>query len=272
MRKIQRTIIALLAIAICLFSTSAKSRAQSSDSYQQMTEPQRAAFVAEQARRIARSMSGRDYQFTAAFEARIQKAVDSYARRIGNNGGDQFGTGDARLIFERGQTVAPTLTGIFKAREVSPLMGIYVPLVESEYINLQTPNEVGAIGMFQFLPKTGEHFGLTPADLLDVQKSADAAARYLAGGLKKFRDDPMKEAIALLAYNRGTGNVERDLAAFVNEQNRACSICDLTEQSDKLDANFRQENVYYVPRFFAAAIIGENPRAFGLQIQPLSSF
>jgi Transglycosylase SLT domain len=266
--KLQRTVLALLAITMCVLTTGANATAQSTETYQQMTQPQRAAFVAEQARRIGRQMSGRDYQFTASFEADIQKAVDFYVRRIGN---DKPGKSDARFIFERGQTVAPTLTGIFRARDVSPLMGIYIPLIESEYINLQSPNSVGAIGMFQFLPKTGEHFGLTATDLLDVQKSADAAARYLAGSLKKFKDDPMKEALALLSFNRGTVNVERDLATFVNEQNRACSICALTEQSDKLDANFREENVYYVPRFFAAAIIGENPRAFGLQTPPLSS-
>jgi hypothetical protein len=264
--KIQRTLLALLAITMCLFTTGANATAQSAENYQQMTQPQRAAFVSEQARRLARQMSGRDYQFTAAFEAEIQKFVDSYVRRI-----DKPGKSDARLIFERGQTVAPTITPIFRAREVSPLMGIYVPLIESEYINLQSPNQVGAIGMFQFLPKTGEHYGLSAADLLDLQKSADAAARYLAGSLKKFNNEPMKEALALLSFNRGPGNVERDLAAFVNEQNRACSICALTEQSDQLDANFREENVYYVPRFFAAAIIGENPRAFGLQTPPLSS-
>jgi hypothetical protein len=88
--------------------------------------------------------------------------------------------------------------------------------------------------------------------------------------MSKFEDDPMKEALALLAYNRGTRIVEQDVASFVNEQNRACSICALTEQAGKMDANFQKENVYYVPRFFAAAIIGENPRAFGLQMQPLS--
>lgn len=264
--NIQRTLLALLAITMCLFTTGANASAQSSEAYQQMTQPQRAAFVAEQARRIARQMSGRDYQFTTAFKAEIQKFVDSYVRRI-----DKPGKSDARLIFERGQTVAPTLTPIFRAREVSPLMGIYVPLIESEYINLQSPNQVGAIGMFQFLPTTGAHFGLSAADLLDVPKSADAAARYLAGSMNTFNNDPMKEALALLSYNRGAGNVERDLAAFVNEQNRTCSICALTEQSDKLDANFREESVYYVPRFFAAAIIGENPRAFGLQTPPLSS-
>ena len=269
--KIQRIFLLLLILATCLATAPAKLSAQSTGTYQQMSESQRSAFVAEQARRIARQMSGRDYQFTPAFEAEIQKAVDAYAQRIGNNGGDRAGTGDARFVFERGQAIAPTLIVIFRARKVSPLIGLYIPLVESEYVNLQSPNSVGAIGMFQFLPKTGERFGLTPADLLDVRKSADAAARYIADGLEEFKNDPMKEALALLAYNRGGNNVERDLATFVNEQNRACSICALTEQRSKLDASFQNENGYYVPRFFAAAIIGENPRAFGLKTQPLSS-
>lgn len=265
-----KILLIVLAITNCLLAVPSTTGAQ--ESYQAMTQPERAAFVAAQARRVAREMSGRDYQFTATFDAEIQKAVDFYARRIGNNRAEQVGRGDARFIFERGQTVAPTLNGIFRARGVSPLMGLYLPLIESEYLNLQSPNAAGAIGMFQFLPKTGEHFGLSAADLLDVQKSADAAARYLAGGLKTFSNDPMKEALALLAYNRGTKNVEHDLETYVNEQNRACSICALTENRDNLDKNFREENVYYVPRFFAAAIVGENPRAFGLQTQPLSSF
>ncbi len=263
----------LFLLAITTFGAIAAppARAQSIEIYQQMTEPQRSAFVSEQARRIARQMSGRDYQFTPAFEIAIKKAVDFYARRVANNSGDRLGKGDARYVFERGQSLAPTLSGIFKARGVSPLIGLYLPLIESEYINLQSPNPAGAIGMFQFLPKTGEHFGLTESDLLDVPKSADAAARYIAESVKRFNDDSMKEALALLAYNRGAGNVENDLANLVSETNRACSICSLTEQSAKLDATFQHENVYYVPRFFAAAIVGENPKAFGLQTPPLSS-
>ena len=82
----------------------------------------------------------------------------------------------------------------------------------------------------------------------------------------------MKEALALLAYNRGGTAVAADVAALVNDQNRACSICALTEQKDKLDKSFRNESVYYVPRWFAAAIIGENPQAFGLSTRALSSF
>jgi hypothetical protein len=38
----------------------------------------------------------------------------------------------------------------------------------------------------------------------------------------------------------------------------------------KLDATFQNESVGYVPAFFAAAIIGENPSAFSLNMPPLS--
>jgi hypothetical protein len=273
--KFKSMLLLSLTVIVSLSMTSRRSGAittQSATLYQQMTLTQRSAFVTEKAREISRKISGHDYEFTTAFEMEIQKAVDMYARRIGNTAGDSPGKGDARFVFERGQTVAPTLIRNFRAHNVSPVIGLYIPLVESEYINIESPNSVGAVGMFQFLPQTGEHYGLSVADLLDVDKSADAAARYIADGLNSFKADRMKEALALLAYNRGGKTVERDIAALVNDQNRACSICALTEQRDKLDQTFRSENVYYVPRFFAAAIIGENPQAFGLQTRPLSSF
>jgi membrane-bound lytic murein transglycosylase D len=160
---------------------------------------------------------------------------------------------------------------IFQARDVSPLIGLYIPWIESAYINVQSPNSMGAIGMFQFLPQTGEHFGLTRQELLDVEKSADAAARYITASINTFKDDPMKEALALLAYNRGAQKTAQDLKGLINDQNKQCSICALTADRGKLDERFRDENVFYVPRFFAAAIIGENPPAFGLQMQALSS-
>ena len=81
----------------------------------------------------------------------------------------------------------------------------------------------------------------------------------------------MKEALALLAYNRGEQQTARDLKVLVTDQNKQCSICALTAERGKLDEPFSRESVYYVPRFFAAAIIGENPQAFGLQGQALSA-
>ncbi|MBA3805981.1 MAG: transglycosylase SLT domain-containing protein [Acidobacteria bacterium] len=242
------------------------------NTYQQMTSSERTAFVAERARRIARQMAGTDYEFTPEFVAGIQKFVDRYAQRINNNGGDRLGQGDARFVFERGKTVAPQLINAFKAHNVSPLIGLYIPAIESEYVNIETPNAMGSVGMFQFLPKTGQRFGLSAQELTDIAKSADAAARYIELNLKRFKEDKMKEALALLAYNRGESAVERDLALIVNEGNKLCSICALTAERERLDSTFQKENVYYVPRFFAAAIVGENPQAFGLSSQPLSSY
>lgn len=272
--KLKGMLFLSLTVIIALSVTSRPSGAitvQSGTLYQQMTLAQRAAFVSEKSREISRKMSGTDYEFTPAFEMEIQKFVDVYARRVGIGAGDGSGKTDARVVFERGQAVAPTIIKTFKTHNVAPVIGLYIPLVESEYINIASPNQMGAVGMFQFLPATGQHFGLSPEELLDVDKSADAAARYIADSMKTFNADRMKEALALLAYNRGGNNVARDIAALVNDQNRGCSICALTEQKDKLDQSFRNESVYYVPRFFAAAIIGENPQAFGLQTRPLSS-
>ena len=272
--KLQNMLLLLLALILSLAVNSQKVSAQTTASariYQQMTQSERSEFIASQAQRIANEMSGRNYEFTPAFVEDIQQAVNQYSRRLGKNGDTSLGKRDLRLVFQRGQAQAPTLIASFKSRNISPLIGLYIPWIESEYENIQSPNSMGAVGMFQFLPKTGERFGLSADDLLDVGKSADAAARYITDSLDKFKDDPMKEALALLAYNRGEQQTARDLKFLVNDQNKQCSICALTADRSKLDEAFRTENVYYVPRFFAAAIIGENPAAFGLQAQPLSA-
>src|SRR5882724_6760853 len=118
---------------------------QSTKLYQQLTQREQTAAVAAEARRLARQISGNDYEFTAEFETELQKAVNSYAQRIGNNRADSLGNGDARFIFERGQAIAPTLMKAFAKENVSPLIGLYLPLIESEYMNLQSPNSMGAV-------------------------------------------------------------------------------------------------------------------------------
>lgn len=270
MKKPNRNLLSLFAAILAMFLW--QTALAQTMSYKHMSPSEQNAFVTGQARRIARDLSGQEYEFTPEFTAVIQKAVDSYARRIGNNSGDRLSQGDARLIFKRGELYAPTLMPAFKSRNLSPLFGIYIPLIESAFVNIETPNMAGAIGMFQFIPETGKRYGLTPQELLNVEKSADAAARYIADSLELFQNDRMKEALAILAYNRGGKSVAADLASTLNDQNRNCSICALTAASGKLDPTFQAESVYYVPLFFATAIIGENPGAFGLQSQPLSSY
>jgi membrane-bound lytic murein transglycosylase D len=265
--NLERMVI-LLVMIFALTTITADTEAQTAPQYKDMSRAERLVFVGQQARRIAREMSGTDYQFTSEFEQEIQKAVTHYAERIGSNKPEKT---DLRFVLERGQAQAPLLIATFKARNLSPLFGLYLPWIESEYINIQSPTPMGSLGMFQFIPSTGERFGLSSQDLMDVGKSAAAAARYITQSLETFKDDPMKEALAVLSYNRGAQRTARDLQILLNDQNRRCSICALTADRSKLDETFRAESVFYVPLFFAAAIIGENPGAFGVPMQPLSS-
>src|SRR5882762_579035 len=144
--KLKRILLFSLTLIISLSTSTHLSNAvttQSGGLYQDMSLTQRRSFVADKAGEISRRISGRDYQFTPAFEIELRKSVDFYAQRIGNNAGDVPGRGDARFAFERGQGVARMLNRIFKTHNVSPLIGLYLPMVESEYRNLESPNAMG---------------------------------------------------------------------------------------------------------------------------------
>jgi hypothetical protein len=42
--------------------------------------------------------------------------------------------------------------------------------------------------------------------------------------------------------------------------------------ADLMSDQFQREAIKYVPHFFGAAIVGENPRVFGVDQAPLSSY
>lgn len=65
----------------------------------------------------------------------------------------------------------------------------------------------GAEGPFQFIPATGNDYGLkSRADRMDFTKSSEAAAKYIRDLLKQFDGDVEK---AFAAYNWGPGNVNK---------------------------------------------------------------
>src|SRR5262249_2865659 len=151
---------------------------------------------------------------------------------------------------------------------VSPLVGIYLPLMESEYRS-EMLSSAGSSGMFQFMEQTALRFGLTAEERKDPAKAADAAARYLAVLQKRFAGDLW---LSLLSYNQGEIAVEKMLGVVSEARGAACSICLLTEKKDLLGKNFQGEGADYTPALIAAAIIGEHPRDFGVETRPLSSF
>jgi membrane-bound lytic murein transglycosylase D len=169
---------------------------------------------------------------------------------------------------ERGAKYAPAFAKIFQAHDVSPLVGIYLPLMESEYRN-ELVSQAGSSGMFQFMEHTALRYGLTAEERNDPAKAADAAARYLSELRERFAGDLW---LSLLAYNQGEGNVDKLLGAVREARGAACSICLLTEKKDALGIHFQGEGVSYTPAIIAAAIIGEHPQDFGVEMRPLSMF
>ena len=69
----------------------------------------------------------------------------------------------------------------------------------------------------------------------------------------------------------GSG-VRSNLRELSRHGNKERDFRGLAANAALLEDPFRLEGLHYLPRFFAAAIIGENPDAFGLVIKPLSSY
>ena len=238
--------------------------------YLQMSEDERNEFIYAQARVISRMMSNREYVFTDDVLPYIKKYVDGYARRVGNNSTAIWGE-DLNNLFARARRLAPDIIREFNARGTPKVVGLYIPMIESEYRECLT-SPVGAKGLFQFMPATASGYGVDPADRCNVKKMAPAAAKYIKDRIAEFGSDSMSVALGIAGYNRSPDSVRRDLSDVINSRNKERSFWTLIANSDKLDRFFQNENIKYVPKFFAAAIVGENPWAFGLEMNPLSTY
>jgi membrane-bound lytic murein transglycosylase D len=89
-----------------------------------------------------------------------------------------------------------------------PLELKYMSIIESA-LNPVARSRAGARGLWQFMYKTGRQYGLKinsfVDERLDVEKAADAAARYLKDAYNVFGD----WALAISSYNCGPGNVNK---------------------------------------------------------------
>ncbi|HKQ74793.1 MAG TPA: transglycosylase SLT domain-containing protein [Blastocatellia bacterium] len=236
--------------------------------FQALSTAEKQAYVKEKAHRIGAAIIGRSSDLSPSYLALVSARVEAYAERIGANTQGAAGQEDFRRVLERGAKYAPVFAKIFQDRNVSPLVGIYLPLMESEYRN-ELVSQAGSAGMFQFMEQTALRFGLTAEERNDPVKAADAAARYLFELRERFAGDFW---LSLLAYNLGERNVEKLLGAVSEARGAACSICVLTEKKDALGKHFQGEGVGYTPALVAAAIIGEHPQDFGVEMRPLSMF
>ena len=89
-----------------------------------------------------------------------------------------------------------------------PLELKYLAVIESA-LNPRAESRAGAMGMWQFMYRTGLHYGLRVNSYLDERLdpilSADAAARYFKDSYAIFGD----WSLAISSYNCGSGNVNK---------------------------------------------------------------
>jgi serine/threonine protein kinase len=234
--------------------------------YSQMNETEQLAFVREQEQRISAMMGDRPAKLNQEALHVIKQYVDRYVARRERVGDDE--TLDD--IYARAPQYIPLIARSFGARRVPVIIGIYLPVIESAYRPC-FENSFGSKGLFQFLPQTAKRYGVSYEEMCDAEKMTPAAAHYMADHMAELGDDAESMTLVLLSYNTGATWVRTSLRELRNAGDYQRNFWTLFAHRNELGENFRREGAAYVPNFFAAAIIGENPKTFGLSLPPLSS-
>lgn len=135
-----------------------------------------------------------------------------------------------------------------------------LPIVESGYAAHAT-SRGNAAGIWQFIPSTGEHFGLIQDDWYDgrrdVYQSTHAALDYLERLHARFGD----WYLALAAYNFGQGNVARAMAANA----------EAGRPTDYWSLQLSAEAMSYVPRLLALRALVHEPRRYGVTLPAIAN-
>jgi membrane-bound lytic murein transglycosylase D len=124
-----------------------------------------------------------------------------------------------------------------------PLELKYLPVIESA-LNPVAVSRVGATGLWQFMLRTGQGYGLQINSLVDERrdphKSTEAAARYLKDLYAIYGD----WNLVIAAYNCGPGNVNKAIARSGGKRDYW-----------QIYYNLPRETRGYVPAFIAANYI-----------------
>jgi len=254
--------------------------------YPEMSDPERRQYLEARAMRVAQvignSASG---EIPAAAIDKIKSFVDAYASRskVKPLGGCRFGD-NLQATFERASKNAPFIVKAFNEKGIDPRIGLYLAMIESEHcVCLQSGT--GPLGMFQFTYATAKlHFdpsegvikGASPGSpdvRCQPEPAARAAASYMKALTGRYGTGPASVPLAIGSYNSGEGGLSSNLQkALDSGQGLPRDFWTLIAKGDLLSKQFQSENFKYVPKFFAAAIIGENPQDFGLTLPPISTY
>ncbi len=231
-----------------------------------MTEDRQLTFIRERLQHIQTLIGDEPTEFDEESLRTIKLGIDHFIENKDSLSQKPFEEG-LRTVYGRGSQYAPLIIQAYEARQVPPALGLYQAMIESEYHDcLENPTK--SIGLFQFTPNTAANYGLTPDDYCNVQKQSDAAALYMSDAMSDFVDN---KTLALLAFNTGHDNLREYLRQLREQGVTEQSAWAIFRHQQNLQPLLTDESKKYVPRFFAAAIIGETPESFELSTPPLTT-
>ncbi len=166
-----------------------------------------------------------------------------------------FFTGRGRKHFvnytQRAGRYAPVLSKIM-ADNGLPRDLIYLAMAESGFQN-HARSWAKAVGPWQFMPRTGENYGLNIDWYIDERRDPLKATIAAANYLKTLYNMFDSWELAAAGYNAGEGKISRAIRMY-----RTNDFWKLTK-----GRYLRPETKNYVPKIMALAIIGKNLDVFG---------
>lgn len=259
--------------------------------YLNLSESERTEYVKTRLKKIAEIIGNRTSdEIPDSAVARIKSDVTGYANRINTpkSVGAKCKTSklgdDLQTTYERARDIAPAVSRAFTQEGIDPQVGLYIAMIESEYCPC-VQSGTGPLGMFQFAHAAATEFfpseakivkGASmsnPDDRCTPEIAAKGSAKYVKYLMGWFGTGPASVPLSIASYNSGQGAMRKNLlTALKSDSSLNRDFWTLIANSDKLSQQFKDENFKYPPKFFAAAIIGENPQDFGLTLQPISTY
>jgi len=135
-----------------------------------------------------------------------------------------------------------------------------LPIIESAY-NPVAYSRAHASGIWQFIPSTGKHYGLSQNFWYDGRRDVLAATDAALDYLEKLYAQFGNWELALAAYNWGEGAVERAIA-----KNTAKGL-----PTNYLSLTMPNETRWYVPKLQAVKNIIANPERYGLTLPDVAN-
>ena len=253
--------------------------------YRSMTPQQQREYIAQEAKQVARMIGNREgFEFPPEVVTKIKSFVDTYSRRLSSprpTGGCTM-RHDLRTLLTRASEHAPLISKSFYEKGLTSQVGLYLAMIESEYCPCLSSG-TGAKGMFQFVGTTARRYGVKDVsqpstdprfdDRCKVDIMAPIAAQYMKDLVAMFGTGAVGVPLAVASYNSGEGGLNSNLLNTLRSVSGSeRSFWSLIANASHLSPQFQRENINYVPKFFAAAIVGENPRVFGVDMMPLSTY